>query len=407
MKPRVVISGVGLVTPQGDSPAAFFEALCSGDFAPRPVSLFADATLPDTQGAEIPDFDASRYLEGNLRPLDRASRLAASAGSLALKASGLEPGDDVGLVLGTMFGSLRTISEFDRRGLTAGPNYVKPLVFANTVICAPAGQTAIRLGLRGVNSTLAGGSASSLQALGYANDLVRSGRCTAVLAGGLEELSAEALTGLWSAGRLAGSSAAERPHPIPFAPGRNGFLLAEGAALAVLEPAEQAQIRGADILGEIVGFGQANDPTNGRDPESAALALERAIDSALADASVDRTAIGAVFASAAGNPVTDAHEADALHRALGSRVPVTAIKSVTGEALGCSGALQTLAAIQSLDRGRLPGTLGLEAVDPSLPPLDISASTRNFKGSHALVTGLAFDGPAAALVVAGAQRETR
>src|SRR5205807_10348952 len=163
----------------------------------------------------------------NLRPLDKTSRLAASSARLALDDSGwsaeMVKQEEVGLVLGTMFGSLHTISEFDRRILDAGPAYVSPMDFANTVINASAGQAAIVHKLRGVNSTISTGPTSGLQAIAYASDLIRSGGAKALLAGGVEELCFQSFYNFDRAGLLC---ACNKSHcAIPFHPQRNGFVL--------------------------------------------------------------------------------------------------------------------------------------------------------------------------------------
>src|SRR5262249_2961328 len=170
-------------------------------------------------GAEIRSFDAKKYLAGkNLGPLDRTSELVASAAQLALDDSGLTDvarnNVEVGLVLGTMFCSVRTISEFDRRSLEAGPAYASPMDFSNTVINAAAGQTAILHGLRGINSTISTGTTSSLQAIAYATDMIRTGGAEVILAGGADELCFESFFGFDRAGLLCRSDNGN--FPIPF-----------------------------------------------------------------------------------------------------------------------------------------------------------------------------------------------
>src|SRR5262249_12447237 len=159
--------------------------------------------------------------------LDRTSQLVTAAARLALDDSGwtreLRSSVEVGLVLGTMFCGVHTIGEFDRRAVTAGPAYASPLDFANTVINAAAGHTAIWHNLRGVNSTIAGGSASGLQALAHAADLISNGRASVVLAGGVEELCFESFCGFHHAGMLCGSNCKPGEFPIPFDARRNGF----------------------------------------------------------------------------------------------------------------------------------------------------------------------------------------
>ena len=193
----------------------------------------------------------------------------------------------MGLVLGTMFGSIRTISEFDRRALSAGPNYVKPFEFANSVINAAAGQTAIWHGLTGVNSTISGGTTAGLEAVGYAAGLIAGGHAATLLAGGADELCFESFLGFARAGLLCGTGdGGGEERPVPFDARRNGFVLGEGAALLVLEPAAAAAERGAAVLAEVRGWGAAYDPSRGRDERSATAAMARAVGAALTAAAV-------------------------------------------------------------------------------------------------------------------------
>src|SRR5207248_758724 len=250
--------------------------------------------------------------------------------------------------LGTMFGSVHTISEFDRRALVEGPAYASPLDFANTVINAAAGQAAIWHNLRGINSTIACGAASGLAALSYAADLIRYGRQTAVLAGGADEFCFESFCGFERAGLLC-AAAEDGEFAIPFDARRTGFALAEAAALLMLEEWESAQARGARILGEIVGYGSAYNPMRPRQNGSS-NAIARAIRAATEDAEVSPAEIACVSASANGSAVMDKEEAVALKAVFngkGSQIPVTSIKSMLGETLGASGAVQAIDLIES------------------------------------------------------------
>src|SRR5215813_3025524 len=221
MRNRVVITGAGVISSLGDSSSSLQFSLCSGRRAVKPVELFNTTGLGCPLGGEIPSFDAQKYLgRRNLRPLDRTSRLVASAAQMALNDSGwsesMRKEEDVGLVLGTMFCSVHTISEFDRRALEVGPAYASPMDFANTVINAAAGQTAIVHDLKGINSTISCGASSGLQSIAYAAGLIRNGRAKALLAGGAEELCFETFFGFARAGMLCGSDDGTRHSPIPF-----------------------------------------------------------------------------------------------------------------------------------------------------------------------------------------------
>ena len=175
---RVVVTGMGVLSALGDSPRSLHEALCEGRSGVQPVSWEEADGMPELLFGRV-EFDPRTYLpDGNLRPLDRTGRLAVASAGLALADAGwtaeaLEE-TEVGFVAGTMFGSVHTIAGFDRRAMEAGPNYAKPMEFANSVINAAAGQTAIWHNLWGINATISGGTASGAQAIAYASDLIRT-----------------------------------------------------------------------------------------------------------------------------------------------------------------------------------------------------------------------------------------
>ncbi len=403
---RVVVTGAGVISCLADSPAGLHQALCAGRSGAKAIELFAVDGLGPAHGGEIRPFEPRDYLgERNLRPVDRTSRLLLVAAGQALATSGWTAqrlaATEVGLVLGTTFCSVRTIAEFDRRAVQLGPSYASPMDFANSVINAAAGQVAIWYGLRGVNSTIAGGEAAGLHAIGYAADLIRSGRTDALLAGGVEELCFESYLALHRGGRLAAAAAPGAERPVPFDAGRNGFLPAEGAALLMLEDAASAAARGAAVLAEVLGHGEAFAAGRADDAGGAA-ALARAIRLALAEAGAAPEDVDVVSASANGSVRGDRIEARGLAAGLGGRaaaVPVTAVKAMLGEALGASGALQAVDLVETLRDGNLPGVCGLERTDEDFPLGGVAAATRQVAARRGLATGVGFDGHCAALLL--------
>lgn len=406
MRAEVVVTGLGVVSPLGDSAAAVHEALLAGRTAFAPVSGFPVDGAGPRDAAEVRGFDPAQYLgDANFRPLDRTGLLAACAARLALADAGWTGGregqGELSLVLGTMFGSVRTIAEFDRRGMEAGPLYVKPFDFANSVINAAAGQTAIWHGLRGPNSTVSTGNTSGVQAIAVAADLVASGRAAVALAGGAEELSFESLVSFARAGALA--PAGEPPRP--FDARRSGFALGEGAAFLVLESAAGAAARGARVLARVLGHGSAFDPSQGRDGASAARAVERAVRLALADAGLEAGEVDAVSASASGHRAADRAEAAGLAAALGGHaaaVAVSAPKGAFGECLGASGALQAAALVAALGAGELPGVPGLEAREDGFGLAAAGPGPSRGALAVALLDGVGLDGPCSAVLLGAA-----
>jgi 3-oxoacyl-[acyl-carrier-protein] synthase II len=247
-----------------------------------------------------------------------------------------------------------------------------------------------------VNSTIAAGAASGLHAVGYAAELIRDGRASVLIAGGVEELCFESFQGFLGAGLLCGPGEAAASQP--FAKGRSGFSLGEGGAFLVLEREDVATARGAKIRGRIHGFASGFDPMP-RGGASDADGLSGAIERALKDAGTDAGALAAVAASANGSRNEDAREARGLSAVIGARVPVTAIKGMTGEALGASGPLAAIVLLESMRTGTLPGVAGER--DAAVALNVVSAATR-ISGSAGLVSAVAPEGDCAALVIGAA-----
>lgn len=409
MKKRVAITGVGIISSLGDSPAALDSALCDGNSGLHPLEGAEFEGFHCRMGGNIVSFEADSYLQGKpLRPLDRTAQMVVSAAKLALSSSGWAAetiaNHDLGLVLGTMFGSVHTISKFDRHALAEGPSYASPLDFANTVINAAAGQTAIWHGLRGINSTIACGAISGLMALGYAADLIRYGGQTAVLAGGVDEFCFESFCGFERAGLLANAGDPLKPS-VPFDAQRNGFVLTEGAALLMLEEWDSARARGVPIRAELRGHGNAYDPSatqSGRQD-----AIVRAMRTAIEDSGVSPSQVDCISAAANGGVCSDRSEAFAIESVFNGKArqtPVTAIKSMLGEALGASGPLQVVSLLETMNNGALPGIAGLQQAGADLPALNLSARQQKVNVGCGIVNSVGFDGNACTVLVSRPER---
>lgn len=406
MRKRTVITGAGVISALGDERGSLHEALCRGAGAIGQITKWEGwKTSPSPRGGEIGDFDARQYLgEGNLRPLDRTGLLAASGAQRALAMSGWTEGMreevEVDYVLGTMFCCGRTIAQFDRTAMVKGPKYVKPLDFANTVINAATGQTAIWHRLRGANMTVSAGTVSGLRALEYATRRVAQGWCDAVLVGGVEELCFETAYAFAQAGRLDDSE--NGALPVPFGKGRRGFLPGEGSGYFMLEEAEAAAARGAGVIGEIAGCGSSYDPTRGADERSAAEAVARAVRGALEIGGIAAGDVGCLSLSGNGSKLWDGVEARALATVFGERlgsIPAFAIAGALGETLGASGMLQVNALLESGRKGRIPPTIGADNYDDSLPALGLSEKVTEGRFDYGLAVSTGMDGSTAAVVI--------
>jgi len=410
MEHRVAITGIGLISPLGDSSNALHHALCSGRTGIHPVGPQVVNGNQCHLAARLVDFQPEKYLAGRpLRPLDRSSQLASAACGLALESSGWNSesraANDLAVMVGTMFAGMHNIGDFDRTAMASGPASVSPMAFANTVINAAAGQTAIWHNMRGVNSTVAAGSISGISAVGHATDLIRHRGAMAVLAGGVDEFSVESFCGFGRAGLLCTNHVSEEL-PIPFDQRRNGFALGEGAGFLALEEFTYAIERGARILAEVRGYATAFDHSQGRDPNLAVQTLVRTMHTALSRSKMSVDDIDFVSASANGSVARDSYELSALAAVFGERasaLPVTAIKGGIGEALAASGPAQVAVAIETLRTGELPGVIGLQKLPPEWQRAGIAPDARTIKARSALINGLGLDGNCCSLVIAVAE----
>ncbi len=411
MSRRVVITGIGVLSSIGQGRDAFWEALRRGTTGVRPITLFDTAPFRVKSGGEIADFDALAYLgKKGLRELDRSTRLVCSAARLALDDSGFTISQDmsrsVGVSIGTTFGSLHSISQFDRSGLIEGPRFVNPSHFPNTVINSPASQVSIRFTIKGFNTTISTGFCAGLDAVSYASDFIRLGRADAVLTGGVEELCEETFLLFHTLGYLSGMNDTE-PVSRPFDAGRDGFVLSEGSAVLVVEDEEHALSRGADILAVVLGCGNAFDPESDSTFERAGRGLNTAIAQALDEACVRPKDVGYVCSCANGTPGLDRMEARVLKEIFGEdarQVPVSSIKSMIGETFSASGALAAAAAVGAIRQGFVPPTVNHRQADP-LCFLDIVPNAaRSQAVKTVLVTAADPYGQNSALVVGGYDR---
>lgn len=395
-KARVVVTGCGGFSAMGASVDVIFERLCKGESAFSALALPEDYPDLNARGAKIQEFDPKAYLgDRNFRPLDATARYALIAASEALAQSAWSAerlsAAEVGLSLGTQFCSLHSITQFDYSAQMEGVRYAKPLDFANTVINAAAGQLAIWFGLTGANTTIAAGYISGAQAVLHAYQRISCGQEAQLLVGGVEELSQPAVLGYARAGRLAPGT----EPPSIYSDQRNGFWLAEGAAFLMVEALDDAYPPAADTLGELLGGASGfctGCPTVER--------IASTIGQALAEAGVDAAAIDFVYANGNGLTELDANELSALGQVFGSRaqpVPVVAIKALTGEWLGASGAFQVLFALQSLRTCQLPGMGPCPAEVPA--GICLNAKTSSNRAKIGLVLTLGVDGYVNALVL--------
>ncbi len=253
---RIVITGIGVVAPNGIGKEEFWKNCRAGVSGIKPITLFDVSKYRCRYAGEISNFQPETYLGSKgLRNLDRTTLLALVAAKLAIEDSGLSITDDnrndIGVVLGSTMGSVHSISEFDKEGLREGPRYVNPAHFPNTVINSPASQVAIRFGLKGLNTTISTGFTASLDAMGYAMDMLELGRANILLVGGVEELCIQTYLGFHKLGLL---TAARNGLP-PKLNSSSGTVIGEGSAFFMLETENSAKSRKALRRANVLGYG--------------------------------------------------------------------------------------------------------------------------------------------------------
>lgn len=378
MGKQVVVTGMGVFSPLGIGRESYSSALLTGISGFSPITLFDTSNFNVHTAGEIKDFDPVIYLgKKGLRDLDRSTRLVCSAAKLAIEDSKLEITDEntnlIGVSIGSTFGSLHSISQFDRVGLIEGPKCVNPSHFPNTVLNSPASRISIWFGIKGFNTTISTGFCASLDAVSYAADFIKLNRANAVLAGGVEELCEEMLLCFNALGWLSGSDASA-PLSCPFDAKRSGFVFSEGAVVFALEEKEYALKRGANINAVIKGYGNAFSPVRNRDLslvdknlKADAKGLADAIGIALKDASLNPQDINCVFSCANSTKRLDVVETEAIKSVFNEyayKISITSIKSMVGESYSASGSFALAAAVCAITNSFIPATMNYKEKDP-------------------------------------------
>lgn len=378
MNRQVVVTGTGVFSPLGIGKEHYNNALAEGSSGFGTITLFNTSDFNFHIAGEVKDFDPVIYLgKKGLRDLDRSTRLVCSAAKLAIEDSKLlitdENTNSIGVCIGSTFGSLHSISQFDRAGLIEGPKCVNPSHFPNTILNSPASRISIYFGIKGFNTTISTGFCASLDAVSYAADFIKLNRVNAVLAGGVEELCEEMFLCFNALGWLSGSDGSA-PLSCPFDARRSGFVFSEGTVVFALEEKEYALKRGANINAVIKGYGNAFSPVRNSDLSSAdknlkddAKGLADAIGIALKDASLNPQDISCVFSCANSTKRLDAVETEAIKSVFNEyayKIPTTSIKSMIGESYSASGGFALAAAVCAITDNFIPATMNYKEQDP-------------------------------------------
>jgi len=407
---RVVVTGVGAVTPAGPDVASTFAAILAGRSAAVPITSW------DTEGhsvrfaAEITDFDPAPLIDPrDARRIDRVSQFGIVAAEEALAQAGLLGEgalDDIdrtriSVVIGSGVGGIVSLEDQIEARVTKGPKRVGPMLIPMMMANATAGLVALRHGFHGSALSVATACASGNDSIGQAMDLIRAGRADVVVAGGTESsITPTAMAAFSRMGALSTRNDDPASASRPFDRGRDGFVMGEGAGIVVLESAEHAARRDATVLGEVAGYGSTCDAHHITAPDPEGAGAMASMQLAMADAGLTHDWIGHINAHGTSTPLNDKAESSATVKVFGSDgPPVTSTKGVTGHLVGATGAVEAIIGLLSAAAGTVPHVANLSDpdVDPSVDL--VIGETRVIPVAPVLSNSFGFGGHNASLVV--------
>jgi 3-oxoacyl-[acyl-carrier-protein] synthase II len=384
MKTKVVVTGMGLISPLGNSVAEYRDSLKAGKSGVGKITAFDTAGFDVTIAAEVRDFDPGRWIDKkDARKMCRFTQFAAAAAAQALEEAGLlgEAGENgrrlvtsdpekTGVVLGNGIGGFEVVGESFKKLFDSGPRRMLPLTIPLMIPNEAAANVAILFGLQGPAFTQVTACASGTDGLGQALDLIRSGRCDVAVAGGTEACIVPFAIGGFQMLKALSTKRVDEPEKAsrPFDADRDGFVLGEGSGVLILESEDHAKKRGADILAEFAGYGATCDAYHITSPESSGEGGGRAIKNALADAGLKPQDIQYYNAHGTSTEINDPTETKMLKYAFGDhayKMKVSSTKSMTGHCVAGSGGLEAIACILAIREGFYPPTINLENPDPA------------------------------------------
>jgi nodulation protein E len=398
---RVVVTGLGAVTPVGQTVSSYWDNLKAGVSGLGPVTLAATPEeLTQKVAAEVKGFEPLKHFpDRQLSTLDRISQFAVVAAREAIAQAGITFDMPLSVrtatIVGTGAGGLTTQDDSFRRIYLEKRTRVFPLSIPKLMVNAPASQISMACGLRGPAFAVASACASATHAIGIAFHMVRAGSVDCAVTGGAEACVTFGTLRGWEAMRVMSPDVCR-----PFSKDRMGLVLGEGAAMMVLEPLERAQARGAEILGEIVGFGMSADAADLTAPDQGGMV--RAMQGAFADANLAPRDIQYVNAHGTGTAANDETETKALHEAFGPharKLAISSTKSMVGHALGAAGALELVATLLAVRESVAPPTIGYLGPDPACDLDYVPNTAREMPIDAAVSNSFAFGGLNAVLAV--------
>jgi len=408
MKRRVVVTGIGVITPVGLGKEAMWDALARGVSGIGPITRFDASDYPTRFAGEVRDFDPAAYMDRkDARRLDRFIQYAWAATQMALTDANLDPtkvdGERMGVLIGSGIGGIETLEQQMRVLAERGPDRVSPFLVPMMIPDMASGYVSIQIGAKAHNACTVTACASGSNAIGDAARIIQRGEADIMITGGTEaSVTPVALAGFSAARALSTRNDAPQKASRPFDKERDGFVLAEGAGILVLESLEHAQARGARIYGEVAGYACTGDAYHITQPAPEGEGAYRAIRRALEDAGVSPDEIDYINAHGTSTEYNDYFETLAIKRALGEaayRVPISSTKSMTGHLLGAAGAVEAIVCLLAMERGLIPPTINYEVPDPGCDLDYVPNEARPAKIDVAVSNSFGFGGHNAVLVL--------
>ena len=369
MERRVVITGLGAISPLGDNVEKLWDGIKNGKCGIEEITLFDTTNFKTKLAAEVKDYNASEYFDAKqAKRLDKVSQFAIIAAREAFKDSGItEENTDygnVGIYVGSGIGGLSTIDTQCVTNNVKGNGRVSPMFIPMAISNMPAGNVAIELGLKGESMAPVTACASSTHAIGEAYRTIKHGYEDIVLAGGTEAAISEiGIAGFENMKALSNSTDKNRAS-IPFDKERSGFVMGEGAGIVVLEELEHAKKRGAKIYAEVIGYGATSDSYHITSPDPEAKGAIRAMQRALKDANINPDKVEYINAHGTSTHLNDSTETLAIKNVFGnSKVKVSSTKGNTGHLLGAAGAIEAIITAKAIEEGTIPPTINYKEKD--------------------------------------------
>lgn len=407
---RVVITGVGAVTPLGLEKKQIWSALCEGKSGIKPITSFDTSAHEVRFGGEVSDFDPTKWFEiKEVRRLDRFAQFAVVAAIQAVEDAGLKfDGFDqtrVGVVIGSGMGGLTELETQHNILINKGPSRISPFMIPKLMVNAAPAQVAIRFGLKGPNYALVTACTTGVNSVGEAVRIIQRGEADIMIAGSSEAVITPLALGGFSAMKaLSTRNDAPQKASRPFDKDRDGFVISEGAGVIVVEEFETARKRGANIYAEVLGYGLNGDAYHIAAPEPTGNGAMRCMTSALKDAQCNSEEIDYINAHATSTPIGDNIEIKAIKKVFGEnahKIPISSTKSMLGHQLGASGSIEAIICAMVIKEGIIPPTINYQTPDPECSDLDfvpnVAREKKNIK--KALSNSFGFGGHNASIIL--------